>query len=71
MKTMLWMHIANAGDGGAYVKFFNTEAEARFSAEQDDERFCSDVQSEVFEFDENGKLLNPNRMCNACGQDIY
>ena len=71
MKTKVWMHIANAGDGGAYVKFFNTEDEANFSAEQDDERYCDDVQSQVFEFDKDGKLLNPDRICNACGQEIY
>jgi len=70
MKLQVWMHLVNSGDGGAYVKFFNTKEDAEFSADQDDERFCDDVQTHTFEFDDYGKLLNPDLVCSSCGQDI-
>jgi hypothetical protein len=62
IKTKLWLHIVNSGDGSCYVKFFNSEEEANKYADDHDngERYCDDVYSKELEFDLDGKLLTKN-----------
>jgi hypothetical protein len=61
MKIGFWVYIQNGGGGSAFVRFFNSEAEAEAYAELDDERYCDDICYEAIEVDENGKILNPSK----------
>lgn len=62
-KLDFWFYIQNAGDGSAYVRFFNSEADAEAYAENDDERYCDDICQESLEFDsKTGKLTNPTTL---------
>ena len=66
MKITLGVYIEDNGDGSASAFFFNSEAEAHEYAdkafEKYGQRFCDDVDSETFEFDDSGLLLNPSKL---------
>ena len=59
IKIKLAYYIKNAGDGSAYIKFFNSEADAEDYAKDDDERYCDDIGTKELIVDEKGHLLNP------------
>lgn len=62
MKVKVWTYVENLGDGSCAVRFFNTEEEASAYADDDNsDRFCDDINPETLEFDESGKLLNPDK----------
>jgi hypothetical protein len=58
MKATIWIYDKNCGDGSNVSRFFLTKAEAYEAARHDEERYCEDINSHTFEFDENGKLIN-------------
>jgi hypothetical protein len=61
MKFKVWVFMDNLGDGSCAARFFKSKEAATKYAEQNDyngERFSDDIYSHIFEFDENGDLLN-------------
>ena len=62
MKVKIWIYTRNLGDGSCAPCFFNSNEEAEKYAESDDERYCNDISEYILEFDENGKLLNPDEL---------
>jgi hypothetical protein len=60
IKATVWVYMKNNGDGSASPCFFNSEDAAEKYAENDDERYCEDIDRHTLEFDENGNLLTPN-----------
>ena len=58
MKTRIWIYIKNLGDGSASIRFFSSKEEAEKYAENDDERFCDDINEYILDFDSNGELLD-------------
>ena len=61
MKATVWIYNRNNYDGSSSACFFKSESDAEKYAEEDTERFCDDINSHTFEFDENGVLLNPDK----------
>lgn len=57
MKVKFTIFIENQGDGSVRARFFRTETEAEQFAQEDDERFCEDIQVVELEFDERGLLV--------------
>lgn len=60
IKALVWIYIANQGDGSGAANFFVSQEKAEEYASHDNERFCDDIYSHIFEFDEKGNLLNPD-----------
>jgi hypothetical protein len=65
MKVKFWTYTESGGDGSAYPRFFANEEQARAYMEQSEkdsgEGWGEDcVASHELEFDEDGKLLNPD-----------
>jgi hypothetical protein len=61
MKAKVFIYNQNNYDGSSSACFFNTEEDAEKYAEEDTERFCDDINSHTFEFDDQGNLLNSDK----------
>jgi len=66
MKLTVWAIAVNAGDGSGYVNVYATEADAEAADECEamNEGFTDSITKLELEFDENGKLLNPDPIGN-------
>lgn len=57
IKVKFYTWACNQGDGSVVVRFYNSRESAEKAAENDEERYCDDIDSHTLEFDRSGNLI--------------